>query len=373
MNPRAIDLFCGCGGLTLGLINSGFDVAGALDNWPVAIETYQTNFAHPAVCRAIERLSASEFLKIAGCCDSRIDLVAGGPPCQGFSIQRIGNDLDERNALILEFARFVCELMPRMFLMENVPGLLGRRGQSLAALFVSTLRSAGYEVRVKQVNAAEYGVPQMRKRIFFYGWKDQGRENFVFPQPTLQQAQFRTVAEAIGDLPKPSDSRTNDAQSDPLHFRTKLSHLNLERLRYIPPGGGFEDLPVELRVNCHKNGASKIGHRYVYGRLAPQAPAGTITGRFDSFTRGKFAHPTEDRNITLREGARLQSFPDSFRFFGTQEEIAAQIGNAIPPMLATNIAAGMFSYLTQESERSESRRTIEREDQFALFGADREQ
>jgi DNA (cytosine-5)-methyltransferase 1 len=161
-------------------------------------------------------------------------------------------------------------------------------------------------------------------------------------------------------------------QSDPLHFRTNLSELNLERLRHIPPGGGFEDLPVELRVNCHKNGASKIGHRYVYGRLAPDRPAGTITARFDSFTRGKFAHPLEDRNITLREGARLQTFPDTFRFSGTQEEIAAQVGNAIPPLLATTIARAMSSYLTHDSERLEPFSKTEPEDQFALFGADRE-
>jgi DNA (cytosine-5)-methyltransferase 1 len=117
----------------------------------------------------------------------------------------------------------------------------------------------------------------------------------------------------------------------------RLSKLNQQRLACIPQGGGMTDLPVELRVNCHKNGAEKIGHRYVYGRLDWNKPAGTITARFDSFTRGKFGHPLEDRNITLREGARLQTFPDDFIFTGTQESIAAQIGNAVPPVLAEAI------------------------------------
>jgi DNA (cytosine-5)-methyltransferase 1 len=372
MNPRAIDLFCGCGGLSLGLTAAGFSVVGALDNWPTAIQTYRNNFSHPVVGDSIEGYSASEFLKAIGSSNSHVDLVAGGPPCQGFSIQRIGDDADERNVLILEFARFVRELSPTMFLMENVPGLLGKRGRSLAAQFTSTLKSAGYHIQVKQVNTAEYGIPQIRKRIFFYGWKIHQGANFVFPPPTFARDQFRTVAEAIADLPRPSHSRNQSEQADPLHFRTNLSELNLERLRHIPPGGGFEDLPVELRVNCHKNGASKIGHRYVYGRLAPDQPAGTITARFDSFTRGKFAHPVENRNITLREGARLQTFPDTFRFIGTQEEITAQIGNAIPPLLATTLAKAMFSYLTRDSERFEPSLTSERKDQFALFGANQE-
>jgi DNA (cytosine-5)-methyltransferase 1 len=125
----------------------------------------------------------------------------------------------------------------------------------------------------------------------------------------------------------------------------KLSQRNVERLRHIPPGGGFENLPVELRVDCHKGGADKIGHRNVYGRLSPDQPANTITARFDSFTRGKFAHPFEDRNITLREGARLQTFDDGFTFEGSQEDIAAQIGNAVPPRLSTVIGKALMENL----------------------------
>ena len=160
---------------------------------------------------------------------------------------------------------------------------------------------------------------------------------FLPPPPTHLPDSHVTVQVAIGDLPPPA--RNDELPVDPLHRQTRLSQTNLERLKLIPPGGGMENLPVEMRVNCHKAGAKKIGHRFVYGRLSPNAPAGTITARFDSFTRGKFAHPFEHRNITLREGARLQTFPDNFAFVGNQEDIACQIGNAVPPNLAEAIGS----------------------------------
>ena len=185
---------------------------------------------------------------------------------------------------------------------------------------------------------------QIRKRIFYFGWLSSSLSKFHFPLPTVPHAQHQTVGEALSGLPKPSSSRL-EANSDPLHWRMKVSPLNMERLQLIPAGGGFEDLPVNMRVDCHKQGASKIGHRNVYGRLAADKPSVTITARFDSFTRGKFAHPSEHRNITLREGARLQTFPDSFKFVGTQEEITALIGNAIPPMMAEIVGAAIVKHL----------------------------
>jgi DNA (cytosine-5)-methyltransferase 1 len=175
--------------------------------------------------------------------------------------------------------------------------------------------------------------------------------------------------DVIGDLPRPPLTKEAAAARDPLHWQMGLSALNLERLRLIPPGGGFEDLPVSMRVNCHKNGAAKIGHRYVYGRLSPDRSSSTITGRFDSFTRGKFAHPYEHRNITLREGARLQSFPDKFAFTGTQEEITALIGNAIPPLVASVIGAAIHQHLCSVPRDTVEMLEIERGDQYDLFDA----
>ena len=349
MKLTAIDLFCGAGGLSLGLESAGFDVLGAMDSWVRAARTYKQNFRHPVVDSDIHSLSAEDFLVRIGRPGVHVDLVAGGPPCQGFSVQRIGADTDARNDLIFEFARFVVELRPQMFLMENVPGLLGKRGLKLARRFEQLLEAAGFVVRVRRVNTAEYGVPQLRKRIFYFGWLRNAVEPFSFPPPTHSPEQYRTVWQAIGDIASPpADCSPNPA--DPLHRRTHLSEKNQQRMELIPQGGGFESLPVELRVNCHKNGAAKIGHRYVYGRLSPENPAGTITARFDSFTRGKFAHPYEHRNITLREGARLQTFSDTHFFAGSQEEIAALIGNAVPPLLARVLGEAIYAHLSRARE-----------------------
>jgi DNA (cytosine-5)-methyltransferase 1 len=345
MTPKlkAVDLFCGAGGFTLGLSRAGFEVLGAVDSWDIAVDSYRRNFAHKVILSPIENLSPAEFLSTIGAEVGDIDLVVGGPPCQGFSVQRIGHDSDERNDLILEFARFVAGIAPRIFVMENVPGLHGKRGRKIADELVSRLSLSGYRVKSRIVNAAEYGVPQSRRRLFYYGWKRDAAP-FSFPLPICDEQHFRTVQDAFFGLLEPSEDCLVSS-SDPLHRRTRLSPLNVQRLRLIPPGGGFEDLPPELRVACHRNGADKIGHRYVYGRLAANKPAGTITARFDSFTRGKFAHPIAHRNITLREGARLQTFPDDFVFRGTQEEIAALIGNAVPPALAEQVCNAVSCYL----------------------------
>lgn len=357
--PTAVDLFCGAGGLTLGLRRAGFDVLAALDSSEVAVRTYHLNFGHAPVTADVRSLTTDQFRSLSGLGEQTVDLVAGGPPCQGFSIQRIGGDSDERNFLVFDFARFVVGLRPKVFLMENVPGILGSRGKRIASKFEEKLTEAGYEVRNALVNAADYGVPQIRKRVFFYGWQRRFLPPFQFPKPSLAPESYGTVLQTIGELPSPP-ANYRPYPGDPLHRRIKLSPKNMERLRHVPPGGGFESLPVELRVNAHRNGAAKIGHRYVYGRLAPGAPAATITARFDSFTRGRFAHPSEDRNITLREGARLQTIPDDFRFEGTQEEVAALIGNAVPPLLAEVIGGSIRRYLadTAEPDRASAMRAV---------------
>jgi DNA (cytosine-5)-methyltransferase 1 len=339
MRFRALDLFCGAGGLSLGLSKAGFEIVAAIDNWPVALRSYSRNFPNHATW--LENIADLENARLDAGNFKSLDLIAGGPPCQGFSIQRIGSDLDVRNDLVMAFGHIVATLKPRMFVMENVPGLLGKRGVHIVRQLVHGLSAAGYEVRFQLLDAADFGVPQHRRRVFFVGW--QSGANFVFPVPT--HLVHRTVCDAIGDLRPPPADFSPDPM-DPLHRRMRLSHKNLQRLALIPPGGGFEDLPVDMRVDCHREGAAKIGHRAVYGRLDPSQPAATITGRFDSFTRGRFGHPWENRTISLREGARLQSFPDEHLFEGTQEEIAAQIGNAIPPLLAQAMGEAIARHLT---------------------------
>ncbi|WP_448100333.1 DNA cytosine methyltransferase [Luteibacter jiangsuensis] len=344
----SLDLFCGAGGFSLGLERAGFRVIGAADNWNAAAQSYKANFQHPIAICDLGTTSAPDLLHQLGIKNASVDLLVGGPPCQGFSVQRIGEDHDVRNNLVLEFARFVLEIGPRLFVMENVPGLLGKRGTVLVQEFISRLKKGGYEVATTVINAADCGVPQQRKRVIFTGWKA-GQPAFHVHFPQLPPSSYTTVANAFKGLPAPP-ADLSPHPSDALHRRTRLSPLNQRRIELIPPGGGMQDLPDDLKVNCHKVGADKIGHRYVYGRLAPDRPAATITARFDSFTRGKFGHPLEPRNITLREGARLQSFPDSFKFFGSQEEIAAQIGNAVPPLAAECVARAAAKYLKMFNE-----------------------
>lgn len=334
MRRVAIDLFAGAGGLSLGLHSAGFDVVAALDSWQLAVDTYTKNLPHAASCLDVAAVTGDEVLNLAGIEAGAVDLVAGGPPCQGFSVQRIGADTDPRNKLVLDFARLVADIKPRAFLMENVPGLLGKRGAAVFERFTAQLTNAGYSITVQRINASDFGVPQNRRRVLVAGWRIRDRPLEVNPPSLVGPA---TVWDAIGDLP-PAAAPGATAPADPLHIESNMSDVNRERLALIPPGGGFEDLPLELRVRCHLPGAAVIGHRGVYGRLAPDRPAGTITARFDSFTRGRFAHPYENRNITLREGARLQTFPDDFEFLGNREEIAAQVGNAVAPRLAASVA-----------------------------------
>jgi len=363
--PTAVDLFCGAGGLTLGLMRAGFRVVAAADKWTPAAKSYRLNFPDHAFLEL--DLSDPELEKRSldrlGVVPGKVDLVAGGPPCQGFSIQRIGPDMDPRNHLVLRFGEIVARLRARMFLMENVPGLVGKRGRHLVAAFTESMELAGYHVASAILDAADYDVPQRRRRVVICGWRSDDLPAFSLPGPTVDV--HRTVQEAIGDLPKPPDDYAPHPD-DPLHRRMRLSPLNERRMRHIPAGGGFEDLPVELRVNCHKAGADRIGHRNVYGRLDPNLPAATITARFDSFTRGQFGHPEQHRNISLREGARLQSFPDYHRFVGTQEEIAALIGNAVPPRMAEAVAVAIRSHLEAHARSGRPSRAHRR--QLSLFG-----
>lgn len=344
MTLRALDLFCGAGGLSLGLEAAGFRVIGAVDSWEPAIRSYRANFSHDAWLADAGDLNAEKLAHMG--IGGPIDVVVGGPPCQGFSIQRIGKDVDDRNDLVASFGRTVISVRPKLFIMENVPGLLGHRGREHFQHFEAMLTAAGYLLTWKILDASDYDVPQMRRRVFVVGWQNGLKGKFKYPEPVGGHP--RSVRSAIGDLPEPPLDHSA-SEGDPLHRRTKLSALNLRRLQHIPPGGGFEDLPIELRVNAHKGGAKRIGHRSVYGRLSFDRPAATITARFDSFTRGRFAHPEHDRNITLREGARLQGFPDYHQFVGTQEEIAALIGNAVPPPLARAIGEAAIRFLALQN------------------------
>lgn len=342
-SPVAIDIFSGAGGLSLGLREAGFDVRLAVDSDSAAVRTYRHNLGGHIIEGSVRDLTARQILAKAGLRVGECDLFAGGPPCQGFSLQRRGPEKDERNNLVLEFPRIVEGVRPRFFLMENVPGLLSKRGREFFRQVNARLEDLGYRTVVGKLDAVEFGVPQFRQRVFLIGHL-QGMAAFAFPQAQIDSKKWRTVRDAIGSLPAPP-ADGSPHPTIPNHYgEARLSKTNIERLKHIPPGGGREHLPTHLQLPCHVNNPT---HRHldVYGRLAWDKPSGTITARFDSFTRGKFAHPEHHRSITLREGARLQTFPDEFVFFGNREECARQIGNAVPPRLAECIGKAIIAAL----------------------------
>jgi DNA (cytosine-5)-methyltransferase 1 len=350
MKYSVIEAFCGAGGLSLGLARAGFHIRFAFDHDPIAIDTYRNNLSHPCLELDATEVTGSELLKHAGLQDEGVSVLAGGPPCQGFSIQRRGADEDPRNELLLRFLDWVREIKPTFFLIENVSGLRGKRGKEHLAQLCEMAKGLGYFPHQQLLNAADFGVPQIRKRVIIVGELPiDGRVFFQFPEPTHSEGQWVTVREAIGDLPSPPQ----DGSEHPdwwNHRSDRLSAKNKLRISYVPEGGGRSDIPNHLRLACHAVDPNVAGHRYVYGRLAWDEPAGTITARFDSLTRGKFGHPAESRTISLREGARLQGFPDDFVFEGTKVEVARQIGNAVPPPLAKAIGKALARALRLRCE-----------------------
>jgi DNA (cytosine-5)-methyltransferase 1 len=345
--PVAFDLYAGAGGLSLGLTEAGFSVRAAVDRFPEAVATYEKNLGCHVLEAGVEEISPRHLLSLAGCRARDVALMAGGPPCQGFSVQRRGPDEDPRNSLILRFLDFVAAIKPAFFLLENVVGLRGRRGKPTLLAFVDRADRLGYRLHTGVLNAADYGVPQIRRRLILVGERN-GRSGrpFKFPAPTRPPDRWLTVQDAIGDLPSPI-REAGAGMLIPNHEPDRISDLNRLRISFVPPGGGRQDIPEHLRLPCHGVDVEVAGHRGVYGRLAWDRPAGTITTRCNSFTRGRFAHPEEDRNITMREAARLQGFPDSFVFVGSKVHVAHQIGNAVPPPLAKAVGRAIRRALSE--------------------------
>ena len=338
MSFTCIDSFCGAGGLALGLKMAGFDILLSFDNDKNCIETIGSNsayFSHPAECISIEHFIADNPLNKIGLKRGELFLLAGGPPCQGFSIQRIGKDNDLRNKLVTAYGKLLEILYPKYFLMENVPGITGKRGRRYLAAIINKAEKLGYYIHEQILDAQNYNVPQRRRRMILVGERlDVGTPNFKYPEPSVRKI---TVRDTIGFLPPPPE----DGSCHPdysLHRRDKLSRKNIDRLKALKEGEGRDSLPPELLADCHKLSSSKIGHRNVYGRMRWDDVSPTITARFDSFTRGMFGHPDQTRSISLREGALLQTFPLDFQFFGTKVSVARQIGNAVPVNFAYALA-----------------------------------
>jgi DNA (cytosine-5)-methyltransferase 1 len=323
-NARAIDLFAGCGGLTAGLRRAGFNVVCAVEMDELAAETYESN--HPEVHLLpydIARIQPEQILRTAG----SIDLVAGCPPCQGFSRVRRRNRVqaapDERNDLIAEFLRIVEALQPASVFLENVPGI---EDDQRFHSFLARLESLGYVVESDTLDLSRFGIPQRRSRVVVLA----GR-GFRIKLPRASGKRLN-VRDAIGELPRPSKS------GNQLHdWVTMHQPRTLERIRAVPKNGGSRrSWPDELRLKCH---GGCDGFKDVYGRMAWDEPAPTITGGCINASKGRFLHPTQNRAITLFEAALLQSFgPDySFSLRRGRYPAAEMIGNALPPKFAERV------------------------------------
>jgi len=320
--PTAVDLFCGCGGLTVGLKRAGFRVLGALDIDPLSIKTYKANHRDVTLWeRDIRELDPQELLDTLGLKKGGLDLLAGCPPCQGFSTMRTLNGAvrvdDPRNDLLMEFERFVDALRPRVVMLENVPGLADDK---LFSVFCRRLKTLGYRGDHRILNAADYGVPQRRRRLIYLAGMGL---DIPFAEKNGRQ---RTVKEAIGGLPKAGQS------GDPVHdMPENRTPKVLDIIRLIPKDGGSRrDLPEEFQLECHKRCS---GFKDVYGRMAWIDVAPTITSGCFNPSKGRFLHPEENRAITMREAALLQGFPRRYKFPITDNKsaVALMIGNALPP------------------------------------------
>ena len=334
----AVDLFCGAGGLSEGLRQSGVSVVGAIDIAPLAIQTYRANHPDTKVWEQdIRRLHPTEMLSRLGLRAGELDLLAGCPPCQGFSTLRTHNQssnvTDSRNGLVAQFARFCEILQPRSVLMENVPGLGSDRRFRLLA---GRLERMGYKLTHGVLDAADYGVPQRRRRFVLLGFLG---DSVPFAS---QAASPVRVRDAIGGLPAP------EASGDPLHDHGENRTQEIvELIRDIPKDGGSRlDLGLKRQLPCHRR---SDGWHDVYGRMAWDAPAPTITSGCISPSKGRFLHPEQDRAITLREAALLQSFPRDYKFPLTKGKykVADLIGNALPPVFVAHQVSSLVGRLSR--------------------------
>ena len=327
---KYIDLFAGAGGMSLGFDNAEFENVLAVEYDKCFAETYSFNFPkHNLKVADIKNISNDEIKKLIG--NKKIDVIIGGPPCQGFSIAgKIGRNFidDERNQLFKEFVRFVEVIKPRIFVMENVAALKTHNKGKTIEEIIEEFKKIGYIVKCDVLNAVDYGVPQQRRRIFVIGTL--GKENkFNFPKKTTKQM---TIKEALKDLPELKSGETSDI---PNHNAMKHSKQMLEKMSYVKDGGDRNDIPEDIRP--------KSGDIRKYIKYNSNEPSICITGDMR-----KVFHFNQNRALTGRELARIQTFPDDFIFKGNAGKVQQQIGNAVPPKLAFQIANSVKEVLDNE-------------------------
>lgn len=350
MKYNFIDLFSGAGGLSAGLIDAGFKCLLGVDHDAKALETFRHN--HDGALALNIDLSSPSFvneIKLA-INNNKVDMIVGGPPCQGFSLTGTRNFFDKRNTLYLAMIEAVKEFMPKAFIVENVTGLGTLYGGQVKEEIIRQFEKIGYTVSAQVLTASDYGVPQIRRRIFFVGLKKE-IGSFKFPNPTHDKESYITCLDALSDLPSREneigsdvDKYTSPPESDYQkrmrksetilynHVATKHSDKVVDVISLVPEGGNHKDLPEGIGEHRKFNEA--------WTRYHSLKPSRTI----DTGHRNHF-HYKYNRVPTIRENARLQSFSDSFVFFGSKTQQNRQVGNAVPPLLAKAVGIQIQSYL----------------------------
>lgn len=354
----AIDLFAGCGGLSKGFMDAGFDVIVGVDNDEAALKTFQKNHGQAVALNAdlSDRETFGRIKEIAG--ERDVDVIIAGPPCQGFSLTGPRNFDDKRNKLYLAVFEVVKEYTPKAFIIENVPGMETLYKGEIKKEILKRFRALGYNVKAKILCAADYGIPQIRRRLIFMGIrKDYGEPDF--PKEKLSPEKYVTCREAIGDLPSLVDTLgeeestyTCEPVSDyqklmrkdckTLYNHTATNHTQMvkDTIALVPEGGNYKDLPKGV-------GESRNFHE-AWTRYDGNKPSRTI----DTGHRNHF-HYEYNRVPTVRENARLQSFPDDFVFVGTRTQQYRQVGNAVPPLLGYYLGEKVLSILFQKEEHDD--------------------
>ncbi len=342
--PKALDLFCGIGGLSLGLHQAGIDTIGGVDCWEEAQATFNHNLAPVRCMRAdITKTSLSDIESFFGVPASAIDLVAGGPPCQGFSTVGKRDAADPRNSLWTAYQSLVAEIRPAYVIIENVEGIIVMEKGAVQQEIIDSFASIGYHMKCRLLVSADYGIPQLRKRAVFLGWLD-GLIEPEFPRPL--GGSHVSVADAIFDLPalKPAEIVAvycNDPTTEYQRARRKQCQILsnheaanhepelVEVISHIPDGGNRKSIPAHLQP--------KSGFHNSYSRLASWKPAVAVTSNMRKPSSARATHPVQDRGLTVREGLRLQSFDDDFVVLGSRSSQYLQVGNAVPPLLGLAI------------------------------------
>ena len=358
--PRfeVVDLFCGIGGLSYGLKTAGFHILAGYDlDWTCQY-AYETNTGGKFNYRDVNTITGEEINKLYSKRKNTIRILAGCAPCQPFSSYAFKNkqkDPDKYD-LLYQFGRLVEEVRPDIVTMENVTQILNFKAKPVLKDFEEKLISLGYSVDTNKVYCPDYGIPQTRKRLVLLASR-LGKIRLI--PPTHDKKHYVTVRETIGEL-RPITAGGVD-MFDPLHRTIALTPINLKRIKATPPGGSWHDWPEELLLECHKK---KEGKTYgsVYGRMEWDKPGPTMTTQCTGLGNGRFGHPEQDRAISVREAALLQTFPQTYKFFPDEGNVSIikasrYIGNAVPPKLGEVIAESIICHIKIANEHEETKKT----------------